>query len=157
MTAFVPDVEDSQQQLQRAVAAQLQQPDAGLPRYFYRSTVTYQQELDNIFFRSWLYAGHVSQIPAPGDYFLYRIAEEELIVVRGEEFHVVEAKKVETLVDATGAGDLYAAGFLFGLTHGRSLAECGRLGSLAAAEIISHLGARPQTSLKLLAEKEGLL
>ncbi|GAB3089056.1 aromatic ring-hydroxylating oxygenase subunit alpha [Lysobacter terrae] len=85
MTAFVPDVEDSQQQLQRAVNAQLQQPDAGLPRYFYRSAVTYQRELDTIFFKSWLYAGHVSQIPGKGDYFLYEIAEESVIVVRGED------------------------------------------------------------------------
>lgn len=82
---FVPDVEDSHEHLQRAVAAQLQQPDAGLPRYFYRSAVTYQQELDNIFFRSWLYAGHVSQIPQKGDFFLYEIAEESVIVVRGED------------------------------------------------------------------------
>jgi sugar/nucleoside kinase (ribokinase family) len=79
------------------------------------------------------------------------------VVVRGDEFHVVEAKKIETLVDATGAGDLYASGFLFGLTRGRPLVECGRLGSLAAAEVLSHLGARPQTSLKALAEKDGLL
>jgi sugar/nucleoside kinase (ribokinase family) len=79
------------------------------------------------------------------------------VVVRGDEFHVVEAKKIETLVDATGAGDLYASGFLFGLTRGRPLAECGRLGSLAAAEVLTHLGARPQTSLKSLAEREGLL
>lgn len=79
------------------------------------------------------------------------------IVVRGDEFHVVEAKKIEALVDATGAGDLYASGFLSGLTRGRPLAECGRLGSLAAAEVLTHLGARPQTSLKSLAEREGLL
>ncbi|QNP40006.1 aromatic ring-hydroxylating oxygenase subunit alpha [Lysobacter solisilvae (ex Woo and Kim 2020)] len=82
---FVPDVEDSQLHLQRAVAAQLQQPDAGLPRYFYRSAVTYQQELDNIFFKSWLYAGHASQIPHKGDYFLYEIAEESVIIARGED------------------------------------------------------------------------
>lgn len=85
MSAFVPDVEDSQQQLQRAVGAQLQQPDAGLPRYFYRSAVAYQRELDTIFFKSWLYAGHVSQIPENGDYFLYEIAEESVIVVRGDD------------------------------------------------------------------------
>ncbi|HEY5170428.1 MAG TPA: PfkB family carbohydrate kinase, partial [Acidimicrobiia bacterium] len=47
------------------------------------------------------------------------------------------------VVDTTGAGDLYAAGFLYGLTHGHPLATCGRLASLAAAEVISHLGARP--------------
>ncbi len=53
-----------------------------------------------------------------------------------------------TVVDTTGAGDLYAAGFLYGLTHGHDLAECGRLGSLAAAEVISHIGARPERALR---------
>jgi sugar/nucleoside kinase (ribokinase family) len=77
------------------------------------------------------------------------------IVVRGEEFHVVEARKVDKITDATGAGDLYAAGFLHGLTRGRPLAECARLGSLAAAEVITHLGARPQTSLRELAKEAG--
>ena len=55
----------------------------------------------------------------------------------------IDAHPVAEVVDTTGAGDLYAAGFLYGLTHGRSLADCGRLGSLAAAEVISHVGARP--------------
>ena len=79
------------------------------------------------------------------------------VIVRGDEFHVVEARKVERVVDATGAGDLYAAGFLYGLTHGKPLAEAARLGSLAAAEIISHIGARPQVSLSEEAEAAGLL
>jgi sugar/nucleoside kinase (ribokinase family) len=79
-------------------------------------------------------------------------SEAGSIVAFKDEFHVVEAKKVARLVDATGAGDLYASGFLFGLTHGLALVECARLGSLAAAEVISHIGARPQTSLKALAE-----
>jgi sugar/nucleoside kinase (ribokinase family) len=57
----------------------------------------------------------------------------------------------------TGAGDLYAAGFLFGLTRGLPLQTCGRLGSLAAAEVIGHIGARPETSLRKLAEARGLL
>jgi sugar/nucleoside kinase (ribokinase family) len=83
-------------------------------------------------------------------------SEAGSIVAFKDEFHVVEAKEVETLVDATGAGDLYASGFLYGLTRGRPLVECARLGSLAAAEIISHIGARPQTSLKALAEAAGL-
>ena len=59
------------------------------------------------------------------------------------------------MVDTTGAGDLYAAGFLYGFTHGCGLADCGRLGSLAAAEVISHVGARPLTSLRRLAELDG--
>ena len=61
------------------------------------------------------------------------------------------AAPVDQLVDTTGAGDLYAAGFLHGLTTGRTLAECAALGSLAAAEVISHLGARPQADLAALA------
>ena len=55
------------------------------------------------------------------------------------------------VVDTTGAGDLYAAGFLFGLTHGHDLARCGALGALAASEIVSHVGARPERSLAALA------
>lgn len=85
MNASAFDVEDSQARLQQAVSEQLQHPDAGLPQYFYRSPVTYRRELENIFFRSWLYAGHVSQIPEPGDYFLYEIAEESVIVARGSD------------------------------------------------------------------------
>jgi len=54
------------------------------------------------------------------------------------------------VVDTTGAGDLYAAGFLYGLTHGKPLAECGALGSACAAQIIQHLGARVQRPLKAL-------
>ena len=56
-----------------------------------------------------------------------------------------------SVVDTTGAGDLYAAGFLYGLTHGYDLGTCGRLGALAAAEVISHLGARPGDVLAELA------
>ncbi len=55
------------------------------------------------------------------------------------------------MVDTTGAGDAYAAGFLAGLTAGRSLPVCGRMGSIAAAEVISHYGARPQADLRKLA------
>ena len=61
------------------------------------------------------------------------------------------------VVDVTGAGDLYAAGFLYGFTRGLSLADCGRLGSLAAAEVIGHIGARPEQPLRQLARAEGLL
>ena len=60
------------------------------------------------------------------------------------------------LVDTTGAGDLYAAGVLHGFSHGHDLHTCGRLGGLAAAEVISHLGPRPQTSLAELATAAGL-
>lgn len=69
------------------------------------------------------------------------------VVVNGRERHEIAAVPIAKLVDTTGAGDLYAAGFLFGLTHGHDLATCGNLGSLGAAEVISHLGARPQAPL----------
>ncbi len=69
------------------------------------------------------------------------------VIVAGDEVHVVPAHPVEQLVDTTGAGDLYAAGFLYGYTHDHDLALCGRLGSLAASEVISHLGARPEMRL----------
>jgi sugar/nucleoside kinase (ribokinase family) len=68
----------------------------------------------------------------------------------------IAAEPVEKVVDTTGAGDQYAAGFLYGLSQGRSLADCGRLASIAAAEVISHYGPRPQVSLKDLAASKGL-
>jgi sugar/nucleoside kinase (ribokinase family) len=73
------------------------------------------------------------------------------VVVGGDEVHVIDAYPIDALVDTTGAGDLYAAGFLFGLSRGLDLASFGRLGSLAAAEVISHVGARPLTPLAKLA------
>jgi sugar/nucleoside kinase (ribokinase family) len=72
------------------------------------------------------------------------------VIVAGEEIHVIDASPVE-VVDTTGAGDLYAAGFLYGLTHGYELSTCGRLASLGAAEVISHLGPRPVEVLAELA------
>lgn len=69
------------------------------------------------------------------------------VVVSDGEVHVIDASPVARVVDTTGAGDLYAAGFLFGLTSGRDLASCGRIGAIAAAEVISHVGARPETRL----------
>ena len=78
-------------------------------------------------------------------------SERGSVVVAGEEVHVIDAHPVPTVVDTTGAGDLYAAGFMVGLSRGLDVARCGRLGSLAAAEVISHVGARPQTPLVELA------
>ena len=69
------------------------------------------------------------------------------IVLSGSQVHVVDPAPVDRLVDTTGAGDLYAAGFLFGYTAGHDLAICGTYGSKAAAEVISHYGARPNTPL----------
>ena len=83
-------------------------------------------------------------------------SEAGSIIVAGRETIEIEAENAR-VVDLTGAGDLYSAGFLYGLTHGASLRECGRLGSLAAAEAISHIGARPEISLQKLARDNGLL
>jgi fructokinase len=69
----------------------------------------------------------------------------------------VRAAQVETVVDTTGAGDLYAAGFLYGLTHGADPERCARLGALCAGEVVAHLGARPQQDLRALAGAAGLL
>jgi sugar/nucleoside kinase (ribokinase family) len=80
-------------------------------------------------------------------------SEHGSVLIGGDEVHVVEAEPVDRLVDTTGAGDQYAAGFLYGLTHGHDLDTCGRLGSMAAAEVISHYGARPAVSLAKLAEE----
>ncbi|WP_414472567.1 adenosine kinase [Microvirga sp. M2] len=79
-----------------------------------------------------------------------------MVVSRGETL-AVPAFPVERVVDTTGAGDLFASGFLAGLVQNLNLTDCARLGGLAAAEIISHLGARPQANLRELAQQEGLL
>ncbi|MGB8600936.1 MAG: adenosine kinase, partial [Rhizomicrobium sp.] len=79
------------------------------------------------------------------------------VVVGQGETHIIDAVPVKQVVDTTGAGDQFAAGFLYGLTHGKALGVCGKLGSLAAGEIISHFGARPQNSLAELARKAGLI
>jgi fructokinase len=76
-------------------------------------------------------------------------SEAGSVVVQGSETVSIAAEPT-SVVDTTGAGDAYAAGFLAGLTAGRSLAACGRIGSIAAAEIIGHFGARPHTDLKRL-------
>lgn len=86
---------------------------------------------------------------------LTRSAKGSLIIEAGRNVEI-PVFAVEKLEDTTGAGDLYAAGFLYGISHGHDLELAGRLGSLAAAEVISHVGARPQQSLQLLARKNGL-
>jgi sugar/nucleoside kinase (ribokinase family) len=75
-------------------------------------------------------------------------SEKGSVVVKGSETWVVPAAPVAKVVDTTGAGDLYASGFLFGYTHDKPLAECARLGGIAAAEVISHVGARPEQALR---------
>lgn len=83
-------------------------------------------------------------------------SEHGSVVSKGSEIHIIEAAPVETVVDMTGAGDLYAAGFLYGLSREMPLAKCGQLGSMAAGEVIAHYGARPETSLEELAKKNGI-
>ncbi len=75
------------------------------------------------------------------------------VVVRGEEVHVIDAVPPDRLLDTTGAGDLYAAGFLRGFTAGLDLGTCGRLGSLCAAEIIAQYGARAERPLRPLFDR----
>jgi sugar/nucleoside kinase (ribokinase family) len=82
--------------------------------------------------------------------------EKGSAVVAGDAIHDIGAVPVEKVVDTTGAGDQYAAGFLFGLAKGRTLEVSGRLGAIAAAEVISHYGPRPQVSLQDLALSAGL-
>ncbi|HEU0168238.1 MAG TPA: adenosine kinase [Chloroflexota bacterium] len=77
-------------------------------------------------------------------------SEKGSVIVSGDRTATVPADKVN-VVDTTGAGDLYASGFLYGITHGKDIAEAARLGHICAGEIISHFGARPEASLKELA------
>jgi sugar/nucleoside kinase (ribokinase family) len=83
-------------------------------------------------------------------------SEKGCLVVGPDGVEAVPAFPVQRVVDTTGAGDLFAAGFLHGLARGADGRTCGRLGVLAAAEIIQHIGARPEISLKQLARENGL-
>jgi len=83
-------------------------------------------------------------------------SEKGATVVTAKDRVVIPAAPVAKVIDTTGAGDLFASGFLHGFTQGKPLAHCARLGALCAAEIIAHFGARPETSLKDLAAKAGL-
>ncbi len=83
-------------------------------------------------------------------------SEKGCVVVARNGFEAVQAMPVEQVVDVTGAGDLFAAGFLVGLAHGKDHRTAARLGALAAAEVIQHVGARPAVSLKALAAENGL-
>jgi sugar/nucleoside kinase (ribokinase family) len=78
-------------------------------------------------------------------------SEKGSVVVNGNEIHVIDAEKGVKVVDTTGAGDQYAAGFLYAYTQGHNLATCGRLGGVMAAEVISHYGPRPEADVRALA------
>lgn len=84
-------------------------------------------------------------------------SEKGSVIVSKDATETVEAIGIESLVDTTGAGDLYAAGFLYGYTSGRSLADCGKLGSLAAGLVIQQIGPRPRQNLRQEAEQRGLI
>jgi sugar/nucleoside kinase (ribokinase family) len=84
-------------------------------------------------------------------------SEKGCVVVGRGETHIIDARPVERVTDTTGAGDQFAAGFLFGLTRERGLDICGRLGALAAADVISHYGARPESSYEALARAAELI
>jgi sugar/nucleoside kinase (ribokinase family) len=83
-------------------------------------------------------------------------SEKGCVIVEGDATWEAPAYPIGKLVDTTGAGDMFAAGFLAGLARGLDMVTCGRLGALAAAEIIQHLGARPNASLKTLAQGKGI-
>ncbi len=83
-------------------------------------------------------------------------SEKGCMVVSGEGLEAVHAVPIERVVDVTGAGDLFAAGFLVGLARKQDLREAARLGGLAASEVIQHVGARPAVSLKALAAENGM-
>ncbi len=83
-------------------------------------------------------------------------SEKGCMVASGDGVISVPASSIQELVDTTGAGDLFAAGFLFGLVRNVGVENAGKLGALAAAEVIQHIGARPQVSLKELAKQAGL-
>jgi sugar/nucleoside kinase (ribokinase family) len=83
-------------------------------------------------------------------------SEKGAVIVRGEETALVPAEPVETLVDTTGAGDQFAAGFLLGIARGLNLNEAGKMGVISASEVISHYGARPECELKTLISAAGI-
>jgi sugar/nucleoside kinase (ribokinase family) len=78
------------------------------------------------------------------------VGRKGCVIITPDELIEVPAVEVERVIDTTGAGDLFAAGFLFGLTSGRDLETCGHFGSIAAAEVISHVGPRPLIELRSL-------
>jgi adenosine kinase len=102
------------------------------------------------------FEGALKQLRADVNLGVVTRSEKGCVVASPDRVTSVPAFPIEKMVDTTGAGDLFAAGFLFGLVRGAGYETCGRLGALAAAEVIQHIGARPQVSLKELAQQNGL-
>ena len=102
------------------------------------------------------FEGALKQLRADVTLGVVTRSEKGCVVASVDGVTAVPAFPIERMVDTTGAGDLFAAGFLFGLVRNAGFEAAGRLGALAAAEVIQHIGARPQVSLKELAEQNGL-
>jgi sugar/nucleoside kinase (ribokinase family) len=100
--------------------------------------------------------GAIAAARARGGITVITRSELGSVVITADEVHEVSTTPVDEVVDTTGAGDLYAAGFLHGLSRGIALPECARLGHIAASEVISHYGARPEVRLSELAQGAGL-
>ncbi len=98
----------------------------------------------------------VAQLKQEGVLGAVTRGEQGCVVVTADQVLAAPAMPIAKLVDTTGAGDLFAAGFMTGLVHGRDHATCAKLGAVAAAEIIQHIGARPKTSLRSLAAEAGI-
>jgi sugar/nucleoside kinase (ribokinase family) len=79
--------------------------------------------------------------------------EHGSVVIDGDEVVIIDAEPVKSVVDATGAGDMYAAGFLYGFVRGKTIEQCGKIGSLVASEVITHMGPRPLVPLTSVVPK----
>ncbi len=99
----------------------------------------------------------VAALRADARFAVVTRSEKGCVVIEGASTIASPAFPVTRVVDTTGAGDLFAAGFLFGLARGAGHEKAAQLGALAASEVISHIGARPEVPLKKLAQDHGLL
>ncbi len=107
-------------------------------------------------YREHSFDGALQHCRAGGKLMVLTRSEKGSVIVAGDEVHVVDAERVANVADTTGAGDAFAAGFLFGYTRDLQLATCARIAAIAAAEVISHVGARAEVSLaELLRQKLG--
>src|SRR6202140_2416872 len=114
-----------------------------------------EAELHSLY-QTCVFEGALKQLRSDVKLGIVTRSEKGCVVPSSDGVTAVPAFPIEKMVDTTGAGDLFAAGFMFGLVRGAGVEAAGRLGALAAAEVIQHIGARPQTSLKELAQKNGL-